>query len=110
MKKLSNKEVSKFLDDNGESAAGCIAIESTTEELSRNEVGLVCGGWGAFHIINDIIPNAIVRGWYDEKEKEMVGMIHIKCNRTIADVIDNRGVIRLEGKSSLSGFFEFEDE
>lgn len=116
MRKLTLDETDKFLDDNGETDEGAIAIETTIKELIKLNAGTTCGRHKNKCFVGlSKFSDRIVKGWYLEKHKEMMGMIHIQCNQTEAKEIDDlafkyNGSLRENGESLLDGFYEFENE
>ena len=109
MEKLTLTEIVQFLDNNGELDEGAIAIKTTIKELIMLNAGTTCCGKScfgkaiAFH-------DREVKGWYIQKDKEMVGMIHIQCTEKEAEILEIAIGIRSNGESLLNGFWEFEDE
>lgn len=119
MRKLTGEEIEEALDDNGEAEEGCVAIEATVRELADLGIGTCCGGQGnkTFQSLADKgYEHRKCRGWFDEKEKEVVGMFHIKIQTDkTAEKIERiageaRGSLHFSGESRWDGFKEFEIE
>ena len=119
MRDLTQEEINTALDDNGEKEEGCIAIETTVQELADLGVGTCCGHTGnqVFKVLADKgYKHRKCRGWYDESGKVVVGMFHIKIQTdNTAEKIENiaskaGGSLRLNGDSLWEGFKEFEIE
>lgn len=113
---LTEEEINEFLDYNGESDEGAIAVATTIKDLSLLNVGTDCGklnnacftGMGKF-------SNRKIKGWLLADEAVMMGMIHIQCDESEAKEIErlaeyNGGSLRASGPSLLNGFYEFENE
>lgn len=115
MRNLTQEEIDLALDDNGESGEGCIAIESTTTELTVRKTGTLCGIDGN-KCFSALPSGRFVRGWYDSRENVFMGMIHIECTTDeeadrIEELASNaEGSLRSNGSSAWEGFWEFEIE
>ena len=119
MRKLTQVEVDEALDDNGEQEEGAVAIEATVSELAGLGVGTCCGGTGnkTFQALADKgYQHRKCRGWYDEKDKVVLGMFHIKIQTDkTAEKIEQiaseaGGSLRFNGDSLWDGYKEFEIE
>ncbi len=109
MKELTQDEINKFLDDNGESDEGAVAVQTTIKELIMLNAGTTCCGIGCFGKAIKFHDRE-VKGWCIQENMEMMGMIHIECNEKEAGLLEMVIGIRSNGESLLNGFWEFEDE
>lgn len=137
MRNLTPEEIEEALDDNGESEAGYIAVETTVQELADLGVGTACGSVPnqTFKALADKgYGHRKCRGWFNraptplppgESETfpkgitfgpEVSGMFHIKIqtDKTAEKIeriaSDAEGSLRFEGPSNWDGFMEFEIE
>ena len=121
MRKLTQAEIDKALEDNGESKDRFEAIEATVEELADLGVETSRGqaGNNPFEsLVEDEYGEALCRGWYrDENDKrEVCGMFHIQLDTDeIAEHVERLaeaagGVLKYSGPSLWTGFKEFEIE
>jgi len=119
MRKLTQAEIDIALDDNGEKDDGAVAIEATVGELAALGVGTCCGRVGnkTFQVLADKgYQHRKCRGWFDEKDKVVVGMFHIKiqtdktAQKVEESVCSAGGSLRHNGDSMWGGYKEFEIE
>ncbi len=118
MRNLTESEVGP-LDCNDEKDEGCVAVETTVEELAALGVGTFCGS------PNNQCFAALAakgygkrkcRGWYQASSKTVWGMFHIriqtdKTAEKMSDVVsESHGSLRFNGDSLWDGYKEFEIE
>ena len=117
MRNLTQADIDvMFLDGEIED---CEAVEATVQELADLGVGTICGHIGnqTFKVLADKgYGHRKCRGWFQAKEKVVVGRFHIKIQTDktaekvsrIAAAAD--GSLRYDGNSSWEGFKAFEIE
>jgi len=123
MRNLTFEEITKYIDDDVENLQelGDVPVETTLGELFSIKASTLCG-LNKNHAFGDkrLIQYSNILVWciYNSDDNEVIGrsgMVHIKCDEQTAEKISEiiclaGGSLRLNGKSLIPDFYEFEIE